>query len=82
MFNISAKLSHFTHFVVVTPGSVDNVLWKLCVRACAGRRGTKRKAEAEAAEVVEEKPSAAEKVEVESGQEGQRVVIEHWYVSE
>lgn len=44
------------------------------MRACAGRRGTKRKAEAEAAEVVE---AAGE---VESGQEGHRVVIEHWYV--
>lgn len=55
------------------------------MRACAGRRGTKRKAEAEAAKVVEEKPSAAEEKveaagEMESGQEGQRVVIEHWYV--
>lgn len=50
------------------------------VRACAGRRGTKRKAEAEPAEVVEENAEAAG--EVESGQEGQRVVIEHWYVSD
>lgn len=48
------------------------------MRACAGRRGTKRKAEAEAAEVVEEKVEAAG--EVESGQEGHRVVIEYWYV--
>ncbi|CAB1435596.1 unnamed protein product [Pleuronectes platessa] len=44
-----------------------------------GRRGTKRKAESQ---LEEEKPSVEEKGEErgdgENGQEGQRVVIEHW----
>lgn len=47
---------------------------------CSGRRGTKRKAEVEQAE--EEKPSVGEKKdrgEGDNGQEGQRVVIEHWW---
>lgn len=45
---------------------------------CSGRRGTKRKAEVQ---VEEDKPSSEEKKdrgEGENGQEGQRVVIEHW----
>lgn len=44
----------------------------------SGRRGTKRKAEVQ---VEEEKPALEEKKErgdEENGQEGQRVVIEHW----
>ncbi len=46
-----------------------------------GRRGTKRKAEVE---VEEEKPHVDEKKERgngENGEEGQRVVIEHWWVT-
>ena len=45
---------------------------------CSGRRGTKRKAEVEP---EEEKPSVEEKKdrgEDVNGQEGQKVVIEHW----
>lgn len=45
---------------------------------CSGRRGTKRKAEVQ---VEEDKPSMEEEKdrgEGENGQEGQRVVIEHW----
>ncbi|XP_037636939.1 selenoprotein H isoform X2 [Sebastes umbrosus] len=44
----------------------------------AGRRGTKRKAEVQ---TEEDKPSVEEKKdrgEEENGQDGQRVVIEHW----
>ena len=48
---------------------------------CSGRRGTKRKAEVQ---VEEEKPSVEEEVEKgeeENGQQGQRVVIEHWWAT-
>ena len=51
-----------------------------CNNMCAGRRGTKRKAEVEQAE--EEKPSVGEeraRGEGDNGQGGQRVVIEHWW---
>lgn len=48
---------------------------------CSGRRGTKRKAEVQ---VEEEKPSVEEeegKGEEENGQQGKRVVIEHWWAT-
>ena len=48
---------------------------------CSGRRGTKRKAEVQ---VEEEKPSVEEEVEKgeeENDQQGQRVVIEHWWAT-
>lgn len=52
---------------------------------CSGRRGTKRKAEVQVEEdkssMEEEKDRGEEEKdrgEGENGQEGQRVVIEHW----
>lgn len=59
------------------------MLWKQTQRhVYSGRRGRKRKAEVQA---EEEKPSVEEKKdggeEEENGQEGQRVVIEHWWVT-
>lgn len=56
------------------------MLWKQTSNhVCgSGRRGTKRKAEAQP---KEEKPSVEEKRDRgdgENDQEGQRVVIEHW----
>lgn len=52
---------------------------------CAGRRGRKRKAEAPLEEEAVEQQPPAEPAEegtgeAEGGQDGQRVVIEHWYV--
>lgn len=65
--------------------SNTGTVWRVCGtmtwrHICSGRRGTKRKAEAQA---DEEKPSVEEKKdrgEGEDGQQGQRVVIEHWWV--
>jgi len=45
---------------------------------CSGRRGTKRKAEAEVEKTSAE--AKKDKVEEESGQDGLKVAIEHWLV--
>lgn len=47
---------------------------------CAGRRGRKRKGEAYVEKGVVEQPAADEAGEAEGGQDGQKVVIEYWYV--